>query len=217
MRSLYSYYIYLLTFLVFPILILILYKYVDISKSKKYLKYPFLFFIVHNVLFYFDYSIKDDYPDYVIFSLEYLYFCLIIAILYKSKNIFSEIFRIIGTIIITIGFLQGIMGILFFILGAMDYDANKIYEYKFDGNTYEVRRYCAGFVTWSSTRYTYETYKHIKFTPFEKKIDKTIFLDTESNLNFEDDSLKIEIINKDEKQQIQFTSSDGNKFIKTIN
>ena len=67
------YIIYLLTFLGFPILGLVISRFLDFSRSKNYLIWIFLLFAIHNILFFFRFSIKGDYPDYCIFSLEYLY------------------------------------------------------------------------------------------------------------------------------------------------
>jgi hypothetical protein len=211
-----TYIIYLLTFLGFPFLGLLISPFLDFNRSKKYLKWILLVFATHNILFYFGLSIKGDYLDYFIFSLEYLFICITILILYKSETIYSKIFRYIGTVVIIVGFLQGLIGILLFIVISQDYETDRIYNFKSNGKNYQTRRYSFGFATLEDTRYTFKTYRTYKYLPFEKLINKTDFFDSKSDLDFRDGHFSIDIKESENKKTIEFSSTNGKQYKTTI-
>lgn len=211
-----TYIIYLLTFLAFPILGLVISRYLDIEKSKKYLKWTFLFFASHNILFFLGLSIKGDYPDYFIFSLEYLFLSISTALLYKSTSFYTKAFRIIGTVILVIGFFQGLIGILMFIVISQDYEADKIYNFNSNEKEYKTRRYSFGFATLNDTRYTFETYREYSYLPIEKLINKTDLFELKCGLDFRDNNFLIEIKENGNKRTLEFVSSNGQKYITTI-
>jgi hypothetical protein len=211
-----TYIIYLLTFLVFPFLGFNLSKYFDIDRSKKYIKWMGLIFTIHNFLFFFGFSINGDYPDYFIFSLEYLFLSFAISILYKSTNVYSKIFRIIGTVVLVVGFLQGLIGIFLFIVFSQNYETDKIYNFKSNGKDYQTRRYSYGFATLDDTKYTFETYRKYNYLPFEKLINKTVLYGTKSDLDFEGDNFSVKIKDNSKKQILEFSSTNGKKYKTTI-
>jgi hypothetical protein len=210
------YYIFLVTFLVFPIIGIILSKQIVLNRFLKIRAPVVAFFLTHNILFIFGYSLKGDYIDYFIFSIEYLVFCLTISLLFKANNIFAKIVRIAGTIAISLGFIVGLIGILLFIFIAQDYETDKVFHFTSKGKKFETRRYSFGGATLSDTRYTFETYRNYKYFPLERKIDKTDFFDTKTNLNIDEDELKISINRVDTKEQIIFQSTNGHTFSKSL-
>lgn len=161
-----SYYIYLLTFLGYPILSLVLHHNLNLWKFSAHWKWIFGVFAIHNVSYYYGLSIKCDYPDYIIFSLEYLFFCLTIFSLSKSSKRILRISRVLGIFLIVVGFLQGLVGTILFIVVAQDFEADKVYCFKSGGNHYVTRRYSFGFATLDDTRYNFDTYRTYKFLPF---------------------------------------------------
>lgn len=211
-----TYIIYLLTFLGFPILGLVISKNIDFDRSKKYLKWILFILAIHNVLFFLHFSIKGDYTDYFIFSLEYLYFSLLVSLLYKSTNVFLKIFRRVGTTILVIGFLQGLLGIVMFIIISQDYETDKIYNFDLNDKAFQTRRYSFGFVTLDDTRYTFETYRRYKYLPLEKLINKTDLFDLKSELDFRDTNFNVNMKDSSSKQILEFSSTNGMKYTKTI-
>ena len=212
-----TYIIYLLTFLGFPFLGLLISKYLDFDRSKKYLMWIFLLFVIHNISYAFGLSIKGDYPDYFIFSLEYLFFCIIIFLLSQWTTTLTIILRILGTSVLVVGFLQGLIGILLFIVISQDFETDRIYNFTSNEKNYQTRRYSFGFATLDDIRYTFETYRTYRYLPFEKQINKTDFLDTKSDLNFYDNNFSIKIKQSGNKMILEFSSSNGKQYETTIN
>jgi hypothetical protein len=211
-----TYIIYLLTFLGFPILGLVISRYLDIEKSKKYLKWTLLFFAIHNILYLLGISINGDYPDYFIFSLEYLFLSLNVSLLYKATSIYLKTFRIIGKVILVIGFLQGLIGIVMFIVVSQDYETDKIYTFKSSNHDYQTRRYSFGFTTLADTRYTFETYRKYNYLPLERLINKTDLFELNSDLNFRDDNFIVNVVDSSNKRTLEFTSTNGKTFRTTV-
>jgi hypothetical protein len=206
------YYTYLLTFLGYPIIGFFLSKNLEFDSIKKYLILFLFIFPIHNVLFLLNYSLRGDYPDYLIFSLEYFFFCLTISLLYKLPNIYSKIFRVIGTVIIGIGILQGLLGILLFIVISSDFESDKIYNFNFKNSDYRTRRYSFGFATLIDTKFTFDTYKNYNYLPFEKQINKANLFESKSELDFSDDNFSIIMRDSSDKQILQFSSKNGKIF-----
>lgn len=211
------YYIFLLTFLGYPIIALILSKFITLDKVSKLIKPTILFFFTHNILFAFGYSLKGDYVDYYVFSFEYLVFCLTVVLLFKTTNTYAKIFRVLGTIAISLGFIIGLFGIFIFIVISQDYKTNKIFYFENNSKTYETRRYTFGFVSSADTRYTFETYRTYKYFPFEKKIDRTDFFDDKTDLQISENDLKISVVDLGDQEQILFKSTNGHTFSKALN
>ena len=209
------YYTFLLTFLIFPIIALILCKYFQIEKTLHLIKPLLGFFLFHNALFVLGFSLKGDYVDYLIFSVEYLFVCYLMFGL-KLNSLYVKIFKVIGVIGISIGFIVGTIGILMFIVIEKDYEAYKIFRLKSLNGNYETRQYVYGFATSANTRYTFETYREYTYLPFEKKIDKTNFFDDETNLNIGEEELQIIVQINNNKQQILFKDHEGNVFSKLL-
>lgn len=211
------YYILLTALLVFPIIALILSRYVTIDECSEIGKILIVFFAVDNILYFFGYSFRGDNVDYEIFSLEYLFFCAAFFLLFRSKNILVKMFRILATVIISIGFLIGLFGILFFILILSDLKTDKIFHFVNNDKTYETRRYSLGGATLPDTRYTFETYRIFKYFPIEHKLDKTEFFDDKTDLLIEESELKISIMENGNSRKVIFKSTNGNSFAKRIN
>ena len=212
----FSYYLFLLTLLGFPILALVIANNAKIDRLLKYKKSFIAFFLIHNLLFWLGLSLKGDYFDYLIFSIEYFIFCLIVFLLKGQTNLLTRLFSIVSIIGVVFFFIVGLVGILLFIVISMDYETDKIFKFSSNDKSYETRRYAFGFATTSNTRYTFDTYRTFSIFPIEYKIDKTDFFDTETNLRISEHQLKIEILRKNNKEQIRFISTNGNEYIKLL-
>ncbi len=211
-----TYNIYLLTFFVFPVLGLVISRHLNLEKSKKYLCLTFLLFAIHNILFYLGLSIKGDYPDYMVFSLEYLFLSLIIWLLYKLTSSFSIIVRILGTVVLFVGFIQGLIGILMFPVISQEYETDKIFNFNSNNKVYQTRRYSFGFATLIDTKYTFETYREYDYLPIEKIINKTDIFELKSDLDFSDNNFIINIKETGDKKILEFSSTNSKKFTTTI-
>ncbi len=210
------YFLYILTFIGFPIIALVLAKYTDLAKYKKSILIFSILFLLHNLLFLLNYSLSGDYVDYFILSFEYLDICFLIFVFSDIPNILIKILRIIGITGICIGIIQGFIGILLFIVVSQDYEADKLYRFNFDTNTFETRRYSFGFATLDDTKYTFETYKKFNYIPIEKKVDKTVLFGLKTKLDLDDNNFDIKVIRNGTLRQIKFSSSNGECFLKTI-
>ena len=211
-----TYYLFLLSFLGFPILALVIANNTKVDRLVKYKKLIIALFVIHNLLFWVGISLKGDYIDYFIFSIEYFVFCLIAFLLKGQTNLWTRLFRIVSLIGVSLLFVVGLVGILLFVIISMDYETDKIFRFTSKDKTYETRRYAFGFATTTDTRYTFETYRTFGIFPIEYKIDKTDFFDTKTNLRISEPQLKIEILSKNNKEQIHFISTNGNEFIKPL-
>ena len=212
-----TYYIFLLTFLGYPIVALTLSKFITLDKGSKLIKPTIFFFLTHNILFAFGYSLKGDYIDYFVFSFEYLILCLSIVLLFKSSNAYAKIFRVFGAIAISLGFIVGLFGILMFAVISQDYETDKIFHFESNTKTYETRRYSFGFATLADTRYTFRTYRTYKYFPIEREIDTTDFFDDKTDLQINEANLKISIVSIDNSEHILFKSTNGRIFSKSLN
>jgi hypothetical protein len=204
----FTYCLYILTFLIFPTLGLLVSKKPIFTDAIKYNKILAVFFIVHNIAFFCGFSVKGDYLDYILFSIEYFYLTLIVLWLYKKTDIFSKIIRGLGITLLIIGFIQGLIGTIMFLVISQDFETDKIYRFQNIDKSYETRRYSFGFATQIDIRYTFVTYKNINFMPFEQKIDNTDFFGMKSNLDFGDEKFRVNIVDSLNTQQIVFCSSE---------
>jgi len=215
MKLLYT--LFLLTFLVYPVLGFTLSRLMRFTdQTTKLLKLLLLLFLIHHALYFFGVSIKGDYPDYFIFSAEYLFICLMIRPLLRIKNNYLIIIKIVGVGIITIGCVVGFLGILLFPVIAQDFETDQIFLLKAKDKSYETRRYAFGTVGSIDTRYTFETYRTFTYFPVEVKIDETDFSEQKSPLYINEANFQINIGQSGNKQQIIFRSSNGHAFIKNL-
>jgi len=213
------YYIFLVSFLGFPVLALLFSIRLKINWNSELVKLITGFFLLHNLLFFLGWSLKGDYVDYYIFSIEYFFFCLAIFVLVKSKNVNTlvRIVRGLGLALISLDFIFGLFGILFFIFISMGYEADQIFHFESNNKNYETRRYGFGGVTLSDTKYTFETYREFKYLPIEHQIDKTIFFENKAPLSISEPQLIISIVEGKKAEQIIFKDSEGKTFFKSIN
>lgn len=128
--------IFLLTFFFFPLLGLLISINIDKGELLKIIKLAILIFLIHNTFFFLGFSVKGDYIDYDIFSLEYLVFCLAVFILFKYKSVFAKVVGVLGSIIITIIF---IIGVLLWLFLPGSYKAENIFYFENNSNAYETR------------------------------------------------------------------------------
>lgn len=210
----FTFILYLTTFLAYPILALTLSGYIDFSKYKKTLKIISSLFILHNLMFYLGYSLRGDYEDYVVFSLEYLLFCIFLIAYFKSENSLMRVFRLLGIFIVLLGYVQLLFSFFLIPIFSQDFEADRIYNFEQNEKTYQSRRYSFGFATLNDITYTYKTYRIFQYLPFEKHINTSVFSSLEDDLEFKDPDFYIEL-SSDEKF-LEFHSSDGKTLLKKI-
>lgn len=114
------------------------------------------------------------------------------------------------------GFLQGLIGILMFLVISQDYETDKIFNFNSNSKDYQSRRYSFGFATLDDTRYTFETYRAYDYLPFEKLINKTDLFELKSDLDFRDDNFKVNIKDSVNKKLLEFSSANDKKYTTTI-
>jgi hypothetical protein len=201
---------------VFPLAGLSASRRVSVTVTARLAKPVLFFFLVHNICFFLGFSLRGDFFDYCIFSLEYLVFCFIIFRLFKSCNLYARIIRVLGATAIAIVFLVGIPGILVFMLASQDMLPDHVFHFTENSKTYETRRYSFGFATLADTRYTFDTYRTFNYLPIEQKIDQTDFFDTRTRLNIGEKQLSIHIQQDKDSNKIVFSSTNGNSFSKSL-
>lgn len=172
--------------------------------------------ILHNILFLNKISLIGDNIDYTLFSLEYLVLCYVVFALPHKLKISYKIFRILGFVAMSLGYVIGFVGIWMFIVISQDFASDRHFYHRSGNYTYETRRYSMGFVTFVNTRYTFETYREYTLLPIEIKVDKTDFFDDQTTLYIRDSALKIAIIDTMGGKRIVFSSANGRTFSKRI-
>src|SRR3989442_1439956 len=150
-----TYILLLLTFLIFPLIALVVAINFRVKNLYESFKVIGAIFLIHNIFFLFGLSLKNDYPDYFIFSAEYFFFCFIIFSLYKTRNIYIKILRILATVFIAFGFIIGCFGIFLFLFVTQDYETDMTFHFTSNDKTYETRRYSFGGATLDNTKYTF--------------------------------------------------------------
>lgn len=202
------YFIYLLTFLVYPVIGLVIGSKIVFEDCKVLIVWLAGFFSLHNMLFFSGYSMSGDYPDYLIFSFEYLLFCTVVSsLLYSDRNAYTVVLRSVGAAAIVLGFVQGLIGVFLFIVIAQDYEADKVYSFTSEEANYQTRRYCFSFATLDDTRYTFETYKKYKSIPIERLINHTNLSELNSPLDLNDKNFTVAIKRQGTQQVLEFKSS----------
>ena len=210
------YILFILTFLIFPIIAFVISINIRVDNFFKYFKIVGIIFLIHNIFFLFGFSLRGNYIDYFIFSFEYFFFSFVVFSIFKSKKIYFKIIGILGSIVIAFCFIIGFVGIFIFLFISQDFEIDEIFKFENNGKQYETRSHGFGGATLSNTRYTFETYRVFKYFPLEHKLDKTDFFDDRTNLNIGDQGLKISIIENKNNRKIIFQSSNGNIFSKPL-
>jgi hypothetical protein len=209
-----AYYILLISTLVFPFVGLFASRKISVAISASVVKPVLLFFLFHNICFFLGFSLRGDYIDYGIFSLEYLVFCFVVFRLFKNRNPYARIARILGLIAIVSVFLIGLPGVLGFIMVSQDLAPNEVFRFTDHGKTYETRRYSSEFDIIPGTRYTFDTYRTFNYLLLERKIDQTDFFEARTKLNIGEKRLHIQI--QQDGNKIVFLSTNGNSFTKSL-
>ena len=173
----------------------------------KGLKYSFGFFILYDFAFYCGYSIKGDYPDYVIISLQYFWFCTVIFSI-KWNLLWRKILKIAGCLLIGWGYFIGLIGvIMIFIIVSFDLESNRQFHIVKDGRNYHIRIFSnSGWVGSIYTYYTFDVYR--KLGPLEYRLISRRISDGESKLNFAGD-LQFFLIDSTKKQFFVITDDKG--------
>ncbi len=116
-----AYYILLFSTLILPLVGLFASRTAYIPIVSRISKPVLLFLLLHNVYFFFGYSMKGDLIDYYVFSSEYLIFCIVIFRLAMSRRLYMKVLGALGATLIAIIFLIGLPGTLLFIVVSQDF------------------------------------------------------------------------------------------------
>lgn len=209
-----AYYILLISALMFPFVGLFASIKVSVVINANITKSILLFFLFHNICFLLGFSLRGDYIDYCIFSLEYLVFCFVIFRLFKIVTLYARIVRVLGLIAIVFIFLIGIPGVLWFIMVSQHMAADQVFLSTDNGKTYETRRYSSEFEKIPGIRYGFDTYRTFDYLLVERKIDHTDFFEKETDVNVGEKQLHIRI--QEDSNKIVFSSANGNSFSKPL-
>lgn len=173
----------------------------------KGLKYFLGFFLLYDLAFYCGYSIKGDYPDYVIFSLQYLWFCTLIFSI-KWEVLWHKMLKMAGLLLVGLGYVVGFLGaIIIFILASFDMESNRQFHITKDGMNYDIRIFSnGGWVGSMYTYYTFDAYK--KLGPLEYRLISIRISNGDSKLNFRG-NLQFSIVDSTKKQFFVVTDDKG--------
>jgi hypothetical protein len=207
------YFLFLLTFLLFPLIGRVLGKYHPPGIRSSSIKLVAAIFLIYDALYYFGISLRGDYIDYVIFSLQYLLLCYVVFGT-NANTIYAKTAKGFGLAIIGLGTFVGAIGIFLFVVISQDYEAHRIFK-TYDGR-YEIRSYSFDFVTLVDTRYTFDTYRSYRYLPFEIRIDRTNFFGTKTDLHFSDTRFDILTQAGEDELQLIFKDGHGNTFYKPL-
>jgi hypothetical protein len=204
-------------FVVLPLGGVILSNKVSLTPGVKYVKYIIVFIFLHNILYTLGYSVKGDYFDYLIFTIElpFITLCLILWRDFKS-NIYSIIANVVGYLLAFAGIIIGVFGALLFMVICKEYVCDTKYNFNSNNNNYETRRYSFGFATMESTKYTFYTYRTFKYLPFEHLIDRTELFDNKVDFNIAGD-LQFDMRAKDGTDTLIIKSQGIEAFKKKVN
>ena len=160
-------------FLVFPIGGVILSNIVYLPRVAKYVPYAIVFFALHNACYYFGYSIRGDYFDYITLSLEPPFLTLVL-ILWRDIRItwFTKLLSVVGYLLAAICVVIGVFWIFTFSLASASLVCNQKSTYNNAGESFEIRRYTLGDIVDSDRSYRFETYRTFKYLPLEQFISE---------------------------------------------
>ncbi len=170
----FTYFLFLLTFWGYPIIAGVVISYFGDAnfsqgnaRIRKYIAVSIPFFLLFDAACYSGYSFSGDYADYFIFSLQYFVICLLVEGIKHSRNIWLEVLRIGGYLILVSGALIGLFGMLTALPLTNGY-CDKEFRLKSHNHTYVLRRYSDFELAPSAIFYTFSLYRKFGFLPIEK-------------------------------------------------
>ena len=206
------------SFLVFPALgyALVDKEIISFKKHRIWLVPLLVMLCIHSLFQFFDYSIAGDIIDHTLWSIKFFYFYLLLFLLAKSESIISNILRGFSIMLVMGSLPVGFASIYLFVVPAQWNTTDKHYEFRYEENNYETRRYVSDFVTLSDISYRYSTYQVFTLWLFEKHIDSTTFRKSKHQIAFQDEQLQINIIDNAGYHILRFSSPNGKAFSKKI-
>jgi|GEM_PF-1643527 len=211
----FSYLLSEITLLGFPLIGGLLCHFVEPKFITRFIKIIFIVLLPIDLLYLFNISLSGDYSDYIVYSLHYLLICFWVINKKDNKRLAIKIGNITGIITLIIGSVVGVIGFMMFIIISQNWETDRQFYFNQNGHLYEVRRYTAGFVTWSNTEYTFETYRKYLCIPVEKKLDVSNFFDDQTNLNVAGD-MTFHFVDSLGKRYLVFKDKNGVQLSKII-
>lgn len=198
----------------FPVVAIAIRNAVPLAAAQRYFIRSLPFFLIHNLFYAWGYSLKGDLADYLIFLSEYMSVVLLIALCRRWRNNwYTKVISWTGGIIAVL--LVLISPLLFLGLTSSSFKPYKQFTFYSAKKCYHSRLYMEGFATSYSTRFTFKTYRHYKYLPFENQIDYTSFLDTEAG-EYPDGDISIYIDEETTPRSLIFRWPSGKEMTKPI-
>ena len=122
----------------------------------------------------------------------------------------------VGVVVISLGVIQGMLGIGFFCLMCSNIESDKVLHNKNTSHPYEVRIFNSNVGDALFSKYIFETYRIFDFIPIEKKVGETDFIDTEARFDLGNELQFAIVDSSDKKQYLAIKSLDGNQFVKEL-
>lgn len=208
--------LYLITLLLMPFLALIVSSYLTWKAFRLLIFIGVPIFLLYDFFLITGYSLKGDYPDYCMWSLQYFFvFVAVMAYRKLATNMFTKVLRVmiytawIGSIVV-------VPGILLSFSIEMEYVYDKKFQFESDDKSYETRRFSFGFATLENTRYTFNTYHEFTYLPFERRIDESILFDDNSEFDGVGDTLQMSISKVNGHQTLTFKAPGKGHFDKIL-
>lgn len=176
---------------------------------KKLLVYALLY----DLLFYAGYSIRGDYPDYIIFSLEWFCFTVLLFSTAGTKVIWVKVLRVVGFMLLIQSVIIGLVGIIIFPILAGDMESSHDYHVTHKGKVYEIRRFES-----DGRDAIYRTYifcAYITLGPFEHSIC-SFRLSDDGNQWYFDGGFQFNIVDSSKNTYLVVTDSAGHRFTRQL-
>lgn len=203
---LFIYILYIFTFILAPVISNLIIENVTFHSYKKYLIGFSIFFFIHNLFYFFGYSIQGDFPDYIIFSLEYFSVCLWLLLGFRVKNSYIKVLSILGLIPIGLTLILASFFLIWLPPITQDYIPSQIYSFGHQKNHYQTRVYIYDFVSSVDTRYTFQTYQFFENVPIEYHLDTTLLSRIKNSFIYTSKDFNVRITEFQGQKQLIFSS-----------
>ncbi|KOY86326.1 hypothetical protein AD998_09375 [bacterium 336/3] len=203
---LFIYILYIFTFILAPVISNLIIENVIFQSYKKYLIGFSIFFFIHNLFWSFGYSIQGNFPDYIIFSLEYFSVCLWLLLGFRVKKSYIKVLSILGFIPVGLTLILASFFLIWFPPITQDYIPYQNYSFGYQDNHYQTRVFVYGFVTFVDTKYTFQTYQVFENVPIEYHLDTTLLSSIKNSFVYALKDFNVRITEYQGQKQLIFSS-----------
>jgi hypothetical protein len=203
---LFIYILYIFTFILAPIISNLIVENFTFQHYKKYLVGFSLFCLIHNLFFALGYSIQGNYPDYIIFALEYFSFCLWLLLGFRFKILFIKVLSILGLVPIGLILVIASLFLIWLPLITQDYISHQNYSFKYQNNDYQTRVFVYSSVSSMDTKYTFQTYQIFENLFLEHHLDTTLLSNIKNSFIYASKVFNVRITEYQGQKQLIFSS-----------